>query len=333
MHIFIDESGSFSGYHNQSVSVVGALAIPDGKLDLIKRKYAKIRARFPLENGEVKGRQLDERQIDEVVTMLARNDAIFEISALDLGFQKESDLVERKRKHAEEMSARAARFREPDRQLVENACRQISDTSLPLYLQSIVTFEVLHSIINYVPTYFAQRQPKELGTFTWVIDGKESIKVTNWEMWLSWYARGALATMSIGRPAPTIEGADYSYYRRFDGPPRLDEKDELRGTDTKLLLADLRFSSETEPGLELVDIVVNATRRALIGSLGEAGWHNIPKLMIHRNEPYIKLIILAEGGDEIHHPPYARIVNTHFSAGGRPMLTASIMRGLNKQLR
>jgi hypothetical protein len=91
LHIFIDESGSFSGYHDRSLSVVGALAIPNGKLDFIKRKYAKIRARLPLENGEVKGRLLNERQVNEVVTMLARNDVLFELTAVDLGFHTESD--------------------------------------------------------------------------------------------------------------------------------------------------------------------------------------------------------------------------------------------------
>ena len=215
MHVFIDESGSFTGYHNQSLSVVGALAIPNGKLDFIKRKYAKIRARLPVEKGEVKGRLLNERQINEVVTMLARNDVLFELTAVDLGFQTEADVAAYKQKHAEGMLARAGAFLQPDRQLVEKACHQISASSLPLYLQAITTFEVLHTIINHVPLYFAQRQPQELATFTWVIDGKEPTKVTNWEMWWSWYARGALANMSRRRPAPLLEGADYSFYDRF----------------------------------------------------------------------------------------------------------------------
>ena len=83
MHIFIDESGSFTGYHGQSLSVVGALAIPDGKLEFIKRKYSKMRCRFPLANGEVKGRSLNEHQVNEAITLLARNDALFEITAID----------------------------------------------------------------------------------------------------------------------------------------------------------------------------------------------------------------------------------------------------------
>src|SRR5438445_9491888 len=102
--------------------------------------------------------------------MLARNDALFALAALDLSFHEESDIAAYKTKHAEGMLARVGLFREPDRQQVEQACHQISATSLPLYLQAITTFEVLHSIINHVPLYFAQRQPHELASFRWIVD-------------------------------------------------------------------------------------------------------------------------------------------------------------------
>jgi hypothetical protein len=283
-----------------------------------------MRCRFPLENGEVKGRTLNDHQVNEAVTLLARNDALFEITAIDLGFHMESDIAAYKQQHAEGMLARVDGFREPDRTLVEQACHQISATSLPLYIQAIMTFEVLHSILSHVALYFAQRQPQELASFTWIVDGKEPKKITNWEMWWSWYARGALSNLSRRRPAPRLEGADYSFYDRFTG--EIDGGPE-EGTDTGLLLADLRFSSAVEPGLELVDIVVNATRRALVGALGEGGWRGIPRLMIHRKEPYIKFICLRQdGSDIIRHPSYLRIVREAFSCGGRLMLAPRFLR-------
>ena len=63
MRIFIDESGTFSGFHANSVSVVGALAIPDVMMGNIEKKYAKFRDGLPKENGEVKGKFLSERQV------------------------------------------------------------------------------------------------------------------------------------------------------------------------------------------------------------------------------------------------------------------------------
>jgi hypothetical protein len=84
VRIFIDESGTFSGFQANSVSVVGALVIPDVMMGNIEKKYAKLRGSLPKENGE-KGKRLNEVQVDKVVTLLMRNGALFEITALDLG--------------------------------------------------------------------------------------------------------------------------------------------------------------------------------------------------------------------------------------------------------
>ena len=163
MHVFIDESGSFTGFHAGSISVVGTLAIPDAKLDFLKKKYAKIRARLPVEKGEVKGRLLDEAQIDEVVALLARNEVLFESTAIDLGMHTEQGVLAYKKQHGEEMLAKVPNFREDVRSDVEKASRQILETSLPLYLQALTTFEVLHRLIGHMTMYFCQRRPSELG--------------------------------------------------------------------------------------------------------------------------------------------------------------------------
>jgi hypothetical protein len=125
MHVFIDESGSFTGFHAGSTSVVGALAIPGEKLGSLKKKYAKIRARLPLEKGEVKGRLLNEKQIDEVVTLLARNEVLFEATAIDLGMHTEQAVLDYKKQHGEQMLAKVANFREDVRPEVAKASRQI----------------------------------------------------------------------------------------------------------------------------------------------------------------------------------------------------------------
>lgn len=322
MHVFIDESGSFTGYHDRSVSVVGALAIPSGKLPKVRGKYGKIRPQLPKEKGEVKGRLLNEEQVDAVVTILRRNEALFEITAIDLGFQNEEEILRYRQQHGDEMLSRVSRFREPDRSEVERASKQILTTSAPLYLQAITTFEVIKTIIDHVPMYFSQRQPHELGQFIWKIDGKEPKKTTNWEMWWSWFAVGALSTMSRTRPQPVLEGADFSHYDVFKTTGGGEE-----GTDTRLLLADLSFSSSIEPELELVDIVVNATRRALMGTLGPRGFSNISSLMIHRPEPYIQFLLLkGDGVDRRLGPSYGPIVRNHFSSGGRSMLSPHFLK-------
>jgi hypothetical protein len=73
MHIFIDESGTFTrGQSAEAVSVVGALIVPEVRLARIEEKYAALRPNLPKEKDEVKGRLLDEGEIARVVAMLLR---------------------------------------------------------------------------------------------------------------------------------------------------------------------------------------------------------------------------------------------------------------------
>ena len=105
----------------------------------------------------MKGRLLNEWQIDDVVTLLARNEALFESTVIDLGMHTEQAVHDYKKQHGEEMLAKVANFREDVRPEVEKASRQILETSVPLYLQALTTFEVLHRLIGHMTMYFCQR--------------------------------------------------------------------------------------------------------------------------------------------------------------------------------
>lgn len=126
VHIFIDESGSFAGFHEGSISVVGALAIPDVLLSRIVKKYEKFRKDLPKENGEVKGRLLKEKQVDKIVILLARNEAVFEVTALDLGLHKEGAARDYQKKLGKGMLAKVSNFREDVRPEVQAASEYIN---------------------------------------------------------------------------------------------------------------------------------------------------------------------------------------------------------------
>ncbi|SHJ97062.1 hypothetical protein SAMN05444159_2048 [Bradyrhizobium lablabi] len=58
MHIFIDETGTFTGIGQPlSISMIGALIVPDARLRSLEREYGKLRKYLPTENGEVKGKR------------------------------------------------------------------------------------------------------------------------------------------------------------------------------------------------------------------------------------------------------------------------------------
>jgi len=321
VHVFIDESGSFSGFHEGSISVVGALVIPDVLLSRIIKKYEKFRKNLPMENGEVKGRLLKEKQVDRIVTLLARNEAVFEVTALDLGLHKEEAARDYQKKLGEVMLAKFSNFREDVRPVVQAASEYINKAPINLFLQALTTFDVLHRLISRVTTYYAQRKPYELGSFSWIVDGKDAAKVTKWEEWWARYAQGAIATMSKRRGAwmlPAEFHADYSFYDKFN----VTEPGGERGTSLKLLLKDIRFCSDIQAGLEFVDVLSNAVRRALTNSLKKEGWQNIHRLMIHENDKtYVELVLFQEGGDMVHEPSYGDVIRDGFTKGGRLMLT------------
>jgi hypothetical protein len=320
MRIFIDESGTFSGFHDLSVSAVGALAVPDSKLAFIERKYEKIRRRLPRVNGEVKGKLLNEEQISEVVRLLARNETIFEVTIIDLAMHTPKGVAAYKDALLKGMQERVPRFNKEARPKIETLLRELSNTPINLFLQTIALFETIHRIISHVPLYYVQRRPKDLATFSWIVDGKDPRKVTSWERWWSSYAIGALSTKSKFHPCPRLEGADYSYFDRFRC---VNEGEE--GIDLSLLLSGLQFITTIEFGLEWVDILTNAVRRALVGNLGVQGWHGIVKTMIHRKQHYIEIIRLDGVSRPPENPAYANVIE-HFWTGGKLMMTKHLLQ-------
>jgi hypothetical protein len=198
------------------------------------------------------------------------------------------------------------------------------DTMTPqLFLQALITFELIHRVISQTILYFAQRRPYELSTFAWVVDGKDPTKVTNWENWLKFYAQAALISLSQRNPVPMPKpGTPYLFNYSFLDAFTTKLASGDKSLDTGLLLRDFRFLSDPEMGLEFVDVLTNATRRLLRGRLQRDGWINMHRLMIHRaDEAYIKFILLGPGRDVVQAADYAAVVNEGFRRNGKPMFT------------
>jgi hypothetical protein len=93
-----------------------------------------------------------------------------------------------------------------------------------------------------------------------------------------------------------IEGGDYSGLDRYETTldywqRRFVETGEREVFfDIRLLMQeDFRFSSESEPELEVVDVLVNTMRRSVSGNFAREGWLDPPKLMIHRKPHCFRL--------------------------------------------
>jgi hypothetical protein len=87
LHIFIDESGTFTGVGAEApaVSTLGALILTSHNLPKLFRKYERLRFNLTKNGkGEVKGSKLNETQVATVVELLRKNGAIFCASMIDL---------------------------------------------------------------------------------------------------------------------------------------------------------------------------------------------------------------------------------------------------------
>lgn len=79
MHIFMDETGPFTGIGKEgSVSLIGAIVVPGSRLPKLEKAYRKLRNSFPLDDkGEVKGRLLNETQVASVISALHEHSALY----------------------------------------------------------------------------------------------------------------------------------------------------------------------------------------------------------------------------------------------------------------
>ncbi|MDR3386124.1 MAG: hypothetical protein P4L92_03660 [Rudaea sp.] len=337
MHIFIDESGTFTGIgaDTPAVSTLGALILTSHSLPKLFRKYERLRVNLPKNGkGEVKGSKLNEAQVVAVVELLRKNGAIFCASMIDLAAHTADDIAGHRDRQGASLAANLTDGHTQElRDGVAALQARMADFSDQLYVQGAVTIDLLYRIMQDMIVYHCQRFPKELAEFHWVIDAKDPAVVTNWEDWWSKTLVIWLQAMSLERPGAMLPGGDYRHFRRFIlaelpaylrdvAPPG--DRTYGAGVDLQLMYGEsFRFSSESEPGLELVDIVTNALRRGLVGNLGEAGWLPLRGLMIHRSDVYVSPVGLIHNDNRKLARPLLPIMNK-FRTGGRIMATRGL---------
>jgi hypothetical protein len=336
MHIFMDETGSFGGLGEfPSPSLVGALIVPGSRLASLEKKYTKLRARFSLDNkGEVKGRSLDEKQVASVIDLLMEHSALFEAAAIELGAHTQDGLRDFQARQAERMTASLTdEHNDKLKAEVFESRRRFEGLKYPLMVQSMITFELIPTLIEHGTMYYATRRPEELGKFVWMVDAKGDLGAANeWEEWWSLVILPFLQTRWFRKPFKQIPIGDYSHLARFevDADDWTKEMANWKEGDPKpldllaVLKEDFTFSAAASPGLELVDIITNATRRALVGNLQKQGWVRIPELMIHRGGgQYISLHTLQDDPVPNRPYPYLKVLNA-YGRNGRVMIPANL---------
>ncbi|MEQ1763513.1 MAG: DUF3800 domain-containing protein [Pyrinomonadaceae bacterium] len=312
MNIFIDESGSFLPLQGQKpkVSCVAALVIPSNDVENISAEFTRIRSTWPLAGEEVKGSTLDEKQISEVIGLLRSYDVLLEIVAIDAGSHTDDDV----RNHQASFSTRMVENLTSEHlpEVTEDIYARrdyMASMSRQLYVQSMLTIQLVSNVVHMSTRYYSLRRPEELSSFAWIVDAKD-VNVTAAEEWWSLMMLPVMEAQSLENPLLTIKEGDYSHFSRFESI--LDELPERwkdlrrpgqiprRVTDIKKVMQEnFTFSSsEDSLGIQLVDIAASAFSRAMNQTLGRAGWQDLGELILRRKPHCVRWFYLASPNTE-----------------------------------
>lgn len=262
----------------------------------------------------MKGRLLNEPQVAALVRMLVDTPVIFDVSVIDMGMQTVEAVVAHRDRQCVKLSESLGPEHKPELVAqIEIMKNRLAATSPQLYVQSRMIFNLIWKSLQHSTLLYSQRLPSEIGSASWMFDAKGRDKLTDWEDW--WRSMMAPILQSIGRRVPLIaltEG-DYSFFDRsfqVETSPWFRDKfetDETHGTSLGLVFSDFEFESGINFGLEMVDVLTNAVRRALSGRFDESGWGEISKLIPRmRDKHRVQLCSFVQPNDS--DLPYGAVI-------------------------
>ncbi len=302
MKIYIDESGTFLVPKNgkTKTSSVGALILLEGEEEFVFKEFEMIKSRWGDIKKEYKGSELTESQVNEVILMLKRFNAVLVASVIDMSLQDEEYLKYHQRQQASVFTESLGKVKyESMKNDLRDIEREILSLPSQLYVHSTCLTEVVDDVLRMGTLYFVQRKPEALGKFSWVIDAK-NIKENKAERLWRKVITSYIQTRSVQDPYKSIIGADYSYMENFkyEGRPTISPKEipkgAVEGHDLKKIMKELRFKNSEEClGLQLIDILVTTIRRACDGNLQEEGWSDIGALTLQPRKGTLNSFVLT----------------------------------------
>jgi hypothetical protein len=317
MHIYIDESGIFVAPSNgeHKISCVAALIIPSSRREEAFREFERLRDSWIQDSTEIKGSKLSESQVADVVSLLSNYDVLVEVCATVMGLCTDQEITAYKSRQAEKITENLTSDHHP------NLVKQMNDYKalLPVisnqeFIQSTLTVSLIEQIIRVAPLYYCQRIPKELGEFYWCVDAKQN-KITASEDYWNTFMLPIIERRSIKKPFAQIIGGDYSYFEKFYSSLNIAPthiRNDLRDSEApfqainikKMMRDSFTFgNSKQDTGLQLVDIIANASRRAFNGHLKKEGWESLGSLFVKRKPQTINLVYLSTDRDKAKRIP------------------------------
>lgn len=318
MRTFIDEAGIFidpAQTNLHKVSAVGGLVIPDDTYESVLDSFRFLKQKWGI-SGEVKGNELNETQVNELIQELQKYNVLFDAVITDAKFLGSSTIAKHKLGFSTHLLNNISPHHHPNlAQQIRGLSTTIPELSDQLYIQSLAMTSLIHRIHQHSTLFYVQRLPKELSRFKWIIDAKQQ-SLTKAEKWWTNVLKPVLQGMSIKDPLIMLNEADYTHYEYFDAK----DGSVGLGTDINKVMADLTFcNSKNEEGLQLADILTTSLRKALNGKFQEDGWRDMGKIMIQGNGQNVLAIVLGDDMPISQRVPYFHIIHK-LNRAGRPLI-------------
>ena len=288
MHIFIDESGRSLAAEKEAVTCVTALVVPDSQLEDMTAWFLAIENEY---GQPIKGRKIDQKLRDRILSELLKFDVFVECTAIDMSLHSIDAVSQHKEKSALFIENTPSTQNPFLQKMRSSFAERIKKTKVPLYLQGNLTWGLVELVMRHATIYYSQKRPEELGAFHWVIDPKEPGQVTPYEkLWTEL----VLPYLQCQPSLMCVNGHDYTYLERFAVS---DADIEALHTDSgkkrrkgdrpldlkKIMTEHLSFPDDKNtPGLRLVDVIANAIFRCLNGGANFRDYHNIGPLFFMR---------------------------------------------------
>lgn len=277
MNLFIDESGSFVfTVDPDSWCCVGAYSIPEGELFRMRAIIQNLKEDAGYhKTDEIKLHDLSESQFFRFLNALDQLGGTFHAVATDSSVNNTEIIKEHQMKQSDLIVEHIDKMKyEEGRRSVIALGKRVKSLSPQLYVQLQCQLQLMIGVLQSIITYYAQRNPRSLGQFKWSIDQKNLTK-TKYEEAYEILGPPIMQSYSIKDPLILLEGADYSYMKKFEYTPETKPKylSEVYGIDVKagsefnigkILREDINFvDSKKSYGIQTVDLLISGLRRLL----------------------------------------------------------------------
>ena len=338
MQFFIDESGTFT-YTEQTVgwSTICAIAIPESAINEAQSALED----FKLDNGKPCTEELklgnieDEMSYFRLLGRLARANCTMYGIATNAHLNTPEAINAHKKGTEEGVLVNLDKMHHQEGRIaIQALAHQIRQLPLQLHIQLTCQIRLMYEVVYNSITYYAQREPTTLASFSWRIDGKEPGKQTEYEKAFQTLSPAYLQMMSLSEPMPMITDFDYSHMTKYlfapgEGPQylRSDYGIDINTDNSlnigKILRDDILFTDSKDSfGIQLADLLSAGMRRCLRSgfkdNLRAAAF--LGRLMVQRPYNQYPILLSSLGIESALDEPTAALVRM-MRRQQRPMLS------------